>query len=159
MKKTFLLTIILSLSVAVMAQSPFKGFFRPVNLDEHTSYKSLGSQTAYTPTWIFRPTVSINAIKLQPTKDEKEFVSSSLQTLGTGVSYQKFIDKEGVAYCELAVNGLVLYNLDYTGKVPINLGAAVTVGVYNNLVSAGLGWDVGQPSPFILLNVSLNLNK
>jgi hypothetical protein len=159
MKKTLLITMILSLSSVIMAQSPFKGFFRPIVLDEHTSLKSLGSMTVYTPVWIFRPTIGITAMKYQVVSGDETFAVSSLQSLGTGISYQKIVIKDDLPYCQTAYNLLLLYNMDYTGKVPINLGIAATIGLYNNLVSAGIGWDRGQKNPFILLNISLNLNK
>lgn len=158
MKKIQILFLMISMSMACMAQSPFKGFFKPVELKTSLKLKS-GDAITSTNTWLFRPTVSVDAIKLQYVGGDQIFTTNTLQTLGTGISYQNLIDKNGVAYCQMAVNGLVLYNLDYTGQTPLSLGAAVTIGVFNNLFSGGIGWFKGETKPCILLNISVNLNK
>ena len=154
-KITILLLAITELTVS--AQSPFSGFFKPVQIKQKLMLKA--GDNLPTSIWLFRPSVSISAIKMQWVGGNQSFISSALQTLGTGISYQKLIDQNGSAYCQLAVNGLVLYNLDFSGQVPINLGGAITIGAFNNLISAGVGWDANQKDPFILLNISLNLNK
>jgi hypothetical protein len=155
MKKTIIL-LLLAITFACSAQSPFKGFFKPVKQNVTLKSALLGSGTS---TWLFRPTVSVDAIKLQYVGGEQSFVTSTLQTLGTGISYQNFIDQNGTPYCQLAVNGLVLYNLDLATGTPINLGAGITVGAFNNLISVGAGWFTKEQYPCIFLNVSVNLNK
>jgi hypothetical protein len=156
MKTIKILVVLLFAGLAVQAQS-FKGFFKPV--EQNKALKAQYEATASTSTWLFRPTIGISAVKMQYVGGEQSFISTSCQTLGTGISYQKFIDQNGSPYCQLAVNGLVMYNLDFNGSKPVNLGIGATVGVFNNLVSGGLGWDFNQKYPFILLNFSLNLNK
>jgi hypothetical protein len=158
MKKLLLSIALISLTLAIMAQSPFKGFFKPVQLSEKTTLKGVITIESV-QNWLFRPTIAISATKLQPVGGEKVFETSSFQSLGTGISYQKIIDQDGTPYCQLAYNFLILYNLDYSGKAPVNMGVAVTAGILNNLVSAGIGWDAGQKNPYLLLNISLNLNK
>jgi len=157
MKKLIFGLIFLSFALISNAQS-FKGFFKPVT-NVFLMQNARVSENVLKDTWLFRPTVGISAIKMQYTNDNRTFVTTSCQTLGTGISYQRFSNITDVPYCELAINGLILYNLDLSGSAPINLGGAVTVGVFNNLFSGGIGWDFNQKYPFILMNVSLNLNK
>jgi hypothetical protein len=162
--KTIALLIGLSLVCnPSQAQSkPFKGFFKPVTtIEQQTKFNGVISIDDGTPktAWLFRPTITINALKMQYVGGEKTFENSSLQTLGTGIAYQKYIDLDGTPYCQFAVNALVLYNLDYQSQTPINLGAAITLGVFNNIASAGVGWDAKQKYPFILLNISYPIFK
>jgi hypothetical protein len=144
------------------AQNPFKGFFKPVTIESQSQRKSAISITdvAITPNWLFRPTWSINALKLQ--SDGKQTFSSEFTSPAIGISYQEFTTVNEKPYCQFAVNGLVLFNIDKTTQSPINLGAAVTVGVFNNIISVGAGYDFNPPAPlkglFALLNISYPLN-
>jgi len=158
MKTLKIITLFLIVTVTVNAQSPWSGFFKPVKV-ENSKLKAIFGQTSTFSIWLFRPTISLSAIKMQYVGGDKSFENSSLQTLGTGISYQQITTTDAVVYTNLAVNGLVLYNMDFSGTKPINLGIAATVGVFNNLISGGIGFDFGQKYPFILLNASLNLNK
>jgi hypothetical protein len=105
--------------------------------------------------WVLRPTVGISGIKLQYVGGLKSFEVKSCQSFLMGVSYQKFSTP---SECDLALNGGILYNVPVGGTNPIDLGIAFTAGAFNNLISAGIGWDFKEKYPCLLFNISLNLN-
>jgi hypothetical protein len=164
MKKSFIVLMLLSFALFVQAQSPFKGFFKPVPpLFEQKYSFAQGTYTA-TPidssVFLFRPVFTASALMLTHSSEPgKVFDVSSFQNFGTGISYQHFIDNNGTAFCNYAINGLVLFSAIPAQSTSIDLSGAVTVGIFNNIVSLGIGYNFGQKQPFGLIGLSYSFNK
>jgi hypothetical protein len=147
--KTLALLIGLSLICNFsQAQSPFKGFFTPVKqLELNKNLKSAGDVILTPTNWIFRPAISVNGIALQYVGGNKVFQASGFSIAGFGLSYQKMKVVNEVNYCTLGINILATVNYDIQGVEPTRAGIFASIGVYNNIIQLGIGYNFNEPIP------------
>ena len=154
------LLIILFLAIGITAycqDSPFKGFFRPLEqsiferevttdgelkVDETTSF------------WLFRPVVTLSAMQFIL---EKPVKVTTLSSLGTGISYSHFINSNGVPYMNYAFNFLVLFGTEIADVSPLELSLAATVSAFQ-YVNVGIGYNFYDNKAFILTGIQFNFN-
>jgi hypothetical protein len=156
MKKLLIIAFLL-ISLQGFSQSPFKGFFRPVQDNIFEPAYSLGAMSVNPSAWLFRPTVSISAMQLIPDK-EKTFIVNSFSSVGTGLSYNHYINLNGSPYSDYGFNLLVLYNYNFNGVSPLNLSFAGTVTAFQ-LINCGVGYSPILNKPFILTGITYSFNK
>jgi len=148
MKKLIVILSLVVLSTTGFSQS-FKGFFGPVEKDMFSA-----SDRSVTSVWLFRPVVTLTALQFTLTNPVEV---ASLNSLGTGISYQHFIERNEEPYNNLGFNALILFNQDPLGIAPANLSFAVT-GNFLQYVSAGVGYSLAIKKFFLLTGVTYNFN-
>jgi len=149
--KILLLGFAISTASIVFAQSPWNGFWKPVEKDMflYTAGEELKSHE-----WLFRPTVSLSAMKFTPSDEEgKTFDVSSFTSAGFGLSYNHYVEANGKPYNNIGVNALMLFTAIPTETAPagISLAATVTALQYLNF---GVGWDFELKNYFLMAGVS-----
>lgn len=163
-KKILLIVMLLFLAVTLCAQSPWRGFIKPVKsvvevnnqeLNE-MRYKLVSSNSdslIITPTtyMLFRPalTITFAAIDLS----EKPAVVKSLESAGVGISYGKFSAKDN-AYCYYSINALLLTSYKIGGVESVKIGGAITADIFNKFVGGGVGYIDGHFMPLITISHS-----
>jgi len=154
MKKLFVFCMVLFLAVAVNAQSPWKGFWTPVNKGfQPTERLALG-----TSTWLFRPTVSVTALALNYNKELKQIETSPFSKAGLGLSYSHYKSMaDGTLYNDFSVSGLVLLNTIGEEDTPTAVNAAITISALQ-FINLGVGYDFGTRVVFGLLGVVYTFN-
>jgi hypothetical protein len=157
--KFIIIAVLLTgIGLTATAQSKFKGFFKPVQDDIFEVPRSMGAMTvnpAQPGTWLFRPTVSITAMQLTL---QKTVIVNSFQSLGTGLSYNHYINQNGLPYSDYGFNLLILYNYDLGGSTPVNISFASTVTAFE-IVNVGIGYSPQLKCAFILTGISYSFNK
>jgi hypothetical protein len=161
-KKILLIITLLLLAIALSAQSPWRGFVKPVksvvevNNQEmkEMSFKFSNSDSLIiTPTtyMLFRPafTITFAAIDLS----EKPAVVKSLESAGVGISYGKFSSKDN-AYCYYSVNALLLTSYKIGGVESVKIGGAITADIFNKIIGGGVGYIDGHFMPLITISHS-----
>lgn len=160
MKRLVLIGILFLMTIVVLGQSKWDGFFRPVTtgntpafreatrrvLDE--GYKAMGQ----TSVWLFRPTVGLSAIQFTWSKEAKAFQSVSFSSVGMGIGYQHYTDVNNSPYNNFGFNALVLLNQS-TSEDPASISLAGTVSALE-FVNLGAGYDVGRKVFFLLTAVN-----
>lgn len=153
MKKFVVVLMLLSWTLAGFSQSPWKGFFKPVTNDK----VFMSNLTVGTSVWKFRPTVNVVAQKYTLTGDSKVFSVGTLSAGGIGVSYEHFIDIDGVPYNNFGINGALLINTDILAEVPVSPCPYIGVQALQFL-NLGVGYDLGVKRLFFALGASYSFN-
>lgn len=160
MKSFLVLAILLFLSPALKAQSPFEYFFKPRPIPTDT--QDFGESRK----WEFKPTVQLPGLKLvESTRESAEIDAFILTSVGGGITYQNSGVKNGKNYAFLSFSPMVLLsgNIAEDGAV-LDFSFAGSVGFFNNLLQLGIGRDFGNvPSDrsriFGLLSIGVNLTE
>jgi len=156
MKKTLLL-IFLLLGLSCYGQTPFKGFFRPLERSlfqtEQTIDGNIKADEA-TSFWLFRPVFTLTAMQFDISSP---VMVHSLNSLGTGLSYQHIINSNGEPYANYGFNALILYTQDIGDVEPAKLSIALT-GMAWQYVNAGVGYSFANKQFFILTGLSYSFN-
>jgi hypothetical protein len=158
MKRLIIALLFVAITFASYSQSAWKGFFRPIprgiyepiettdrgyRVDESTSF------------WLFRPTFQLTALQFN-------FVNpitvSSLSSLGTGLSYQHFVNANGEPYNNYGFNALILFSENIGGVEPAKLSFALT-GNFLQYVSIGVGYSTSNKTFFALTGVVIHFNQ
>ena len=153
--KTLILIFLLGgAGLVCSAQGTSTPFFKPVPKDLFKTVK-ISTNAAITPTsvWLFRPSAEITAIELVYNKTTKKFDSSPLSSAGPGLSYQHYVDSNGVPFNDFGFNALLLIGTDITQISPATLAVAGTVNY--NVFNVGAGYNCGLKTFFILTGITL----
>ena len=160
MKKAIILLFLLLITTMGFSQR-WQGFFKPVDKDLFNKsfmrgwlYESAGT---FSSVWLFRPTISITAMQFIPDK-ESGFIVKAFNSMGTGVSYNHYIEQDGLPYSNYGFNLLMLFSYDPGGESAANLQIAGTVTAFQ-LVNLGIGYSPQLKKPFILTGVTFTFNK
>jgi hypothetical protein len=144
-------------NVQMQAQTkPFKGFFKPQSaIEMPKTLKSTYGDASTTSTyiWKFRPVVFVTADAIKVSGGIA--VTQPLSSMGTGVSYSKFIDNSGTPYEQFSVSGLVMTNINLNGTALTTIGGGIIVGAFNGIVNIG-GAYIGK-QVYVLLGTKINL--
>lgn len=152
MKKFLVVCLFLMITLVGFSQSPWKGFWGPVNKSLDPSEKL----TVGTSTWLFRPTVSIAAMSLTYNSELKQVETGAFEKAGVGISYTHFKTlPDGTLYDNFAVNGLVLLNTVTGEQTSVNIAATVSALQF---INAGVGFDFGTKKVFGLIGVVYKFN-
>ena len=103
--------------------------------------------------WIPYINASFTGLNIQYVGGANPFQVSSLSALSFGASFQKF--NYITNNIDFALNVDLLESIKIGGTENINLGLAVGVGLFNNVLTPSLGWYAGQKYPCGLINVSI----
>lgn len=104
--------------------------------------------------WLFRPVVQISAMQINLGKSSSV---SSLNSLGTGLSYSHFINNNGEPYMNYAFNLLVLFGTEIADVMPLQLSLAGTATLWEH-VSFGAGYNFSDNKIFLLTGIVMNFN-
>lgn len=115
----------------------------------------------------WRPVVAIPALKLiESTRENAQLDALVLTQVGGGVSYQKLeYDSENKKWvCKWSISPMtVLLSANTANDNPIDISYAATVGLFDNLIMVGVGWDFGDVGDrsrlFGLLSMGINFNN
>ena len=133
---------------------PFKGFFGPV---EKSLYKvrDLDTGKDIVPNfWLFRPLVSLSAMQFML---KSPVQVSSFSSLGTGISYSHFTERNGEPYNDYGFNILVLFTDNIGDIEPVKLSIAGSVSLWQ-YINVGIGYSNSEKSLFLLTAISYNFN-
>jgi len=154
MKKLIIVFILLFIMAGLSAQG-FHGFFKPVDKSLYVDYDVNGDRVVQGYSfWQMRPLLTLTAMKFT---FEKPVTVSSLSSLGTGLSYQHFIEQNGEPYANFGVNFIVLFTEQMSGINPAKLSIAVT-GMAWQFVNFGAGYDFDCKKMFLLTSISYSFN-
>lgn len=157
MKKLLTLTLLLIAVNGYSQKSPLKGFLKPVDQSmfemDITTDRDITSD--YVPSkWLFRPVFNITAMRFD-LRDPVEV--TSLNSFGTGISYQRFVLHDAEPYMNFGVNLIILFS-EAIGEVePVKLSFAGTVTLWQH-ISAGFGYSVAGKNMFLLTGVVFSFN-
>jgi len=144
MKRTIAIFALVGLlSIGLSAQSPFRGFFKPVTSDMFAADKAAGSQ------FLLRPTVGVTANLLKWDNTLKKVVNLSFARVGIGLSYAHFIEVEGTPYNNYSIDGFILLPTD-TEVTYFSLGVAFSaLDIYGFSPHIGPLYDFNKSRSFI----------
>lgn len=149
MKKFIIIVLLLVVWLPLSAQ--FQGFFKPVP----KLFDARELTADYQPSvWLFRPIVTVTAMSFTL---GNPVTVASLSSMGTGLSYQHFIDNSGEAYNNYGFSALVLFSQDVGGVQPAKLCPAVTVSAFQ-YVNIGIGYSFADKKAFLLTGISYSFN-
>jgi hypothetical protein len=154
MKKLIVILFLASLTLAGYSQSPFSGFFKPVTSGSFyvkTKDMTPGSENV----WLFRPAISVSAIKLTYEKDTKQWNSASFTSAGFGLGFQHYVDNGGTIYNNVGFNLLLLYTAVPTEQTEAGISLAATISALKFL-DFGAGYDFAQKQFFGLMGIKYN---
>lgn len=153
MKKISMILILVALTATAFSQTkPFSGFFRPV--DKQMFCSPLDTR-AVISTWLIRPAVTITAMQIN---FGETTTVQSLTSLGTGLSYSRFLEQNGEVYQNFSANLLILFGTEIADVSPLELSIASSVSLWQYL-SFGCGWNFMDKKFFLLSGVIINFNK
>jgi hypothetical protein len=155
-----IVVLFLALSTGASAQSPFRGFFKPVSKDLFSTADQMNitadqdiritAQSA----WLVRPIMSISAMQFLI---EKPITVNSFGSMGTGVSYAHFCEHNGEPYMDYSFNFLVLFGAKIAEVTPVNLSLAASVSALQ-YINVGAGYSFEAKRFFFLTGISYNFN-
>ena len=154
-RKTLSLITVILVTVNV-ASAQFQNFFKPVPKDVFQQVQTIDRDATIDAStfWLFRPVVSISAMQINLGKASSV---SSLNSLGTGLSYSHFINQEGVPYMNYAFNLLVLFGTEIADVTPLQLSLAGTATLWEH-ISFGAGYNFSDGKIFLLTGITINFN-
>ena len=157
MKKLIVVLFFLILPFWLIAQTPFKGFFRPLDRSlfqtEQTIDGNIKADEA-TSFWLFRQVFTLTAIQFDLASP---VMVHSLNSMGTGLSYQHIINSNGEPYANYGFNALILYTQDIGDVEPAKISIALT-GMAWQYVNAGIGYSFANKQFFILTGLAYSFN-
>ena len=154
MKKLLTTIAVLLLAANVFGQG---GFFRPVDKNpfalDITTDRDITSDYVASK-WHFRPVFQVTAMQFN-LKDPVEV--TSLNSFGSGISFQKFVLHGGEPYMNFGVNLIILFSEALGAVEPVKLSFAGTVTLWQH-ISAGVGYSVAGKNMFLLTGVVFSFN-
>lgn len=117
------------------------------------------------PIWEFKPTVQIPAIKVtESIRDGAQLDATFLASTGGGITLQKRIVRDKKNYAIFSWSPVIILLTGDTSKDnPLDLSYCSTVGIFNNLIQFGAGWDFGvveeRSRVFGVLSLGININN
>ena len=156
MRKLVVFLILVTISSYVHSQSPWEGFFQPMSIQQFDKAVAVRGMKAVNPkVWVFRPAVSVSAMKLMYDKELKQVNSSSFTSVGLGLGYQHYINIDGLPYNNFGFNLLMLYTAIPTETTKSGVSLAGTVSALKFL-DIGVGYDFDVKQVFGLMGIKYN---
>ena len=151
MKKLLVVLAFVALTISGFAQSPWDGFFKPVNTKQFEYHLKGVSEGLNPNVWLFRPAVSIAATMLTYDRTLKDWTSTAFTSVGMGIGYQHYIDNNGIPYNNFGFNALMFVNT--VPEATISLAGTVSALKF---IDVGGGFNFGTKNPFVLLGIKYN---
>lgn len=145
----FVIVFILSAAFVSAQDGKFKGFFKPVPDDLVSQPLMYGGTVSNANTWLFRPAVQISAMQIFRNKETKTWESAQFSSAGIGLSYQHFIEANGVAVSNYGFTALLLFDASATKTT---VSPAVTFNALQ-YVNFGAGYNTSFKQLFGLIGV------
>lgn len=142
MKKLIAILVLCTLTVGMMGQSRFDGFFEKKGGIPY-SFKADGDKTYE---WFFRPSATLTAVQFTYDKELKQFNSSSFASAGVGIGYQHYVEHNGVLINNYGFNALVMLD---GSQDEAGIAVAGTVNALQ-FVNIGAGYNFTGKQFFIL---------
>ena len=155
MRKLVSVLILASLCGAGISQKAFDGFFQPMSAQRFDRMVATKALDGTPKLWLFRPVVSITAMKLIYDKELKQVNSSSFTSIGTGIGYQHYINVDGLPYNNFGFNLLMLYEAIPTETTKSGISLAGTVSALK-FIDVGIGFDFDVKQVFGLMGIKYN---
>ncbi len=137
LKKAAMIIMLIGFAGIASAQGPFNGFFKPT--DENIKVAASRADVplkSVQDVWLMRPYVYITA----QAYNIKDKTTGSLIAQGLGISYGKYSTVNEKAWCNLSVNASLLTQVQIGDVVDMKFGGAISVGLFDNLLSIGAGY-------------------
>ena len=151
------ITIVLAFIIVVLnvsaQSSAFNGFFRPVKSFPKVTTDGF-RELEVKNFWKVRPILALSAVQFRL---QNPVQVSSFTSMGTGLSYQHFIEVNGKPYNNVGINALFLYTSDLKEVQNMNLSFAFT-GSFWQYFNIGGGYNFTDRYVFILTAVSYSFN-
>ncbi len=149
--------LFLLLPVGLFSQSPFKGFFKPVDrtslkVDITTDQGIKADQNARI--WLVRPKISLTATQINL---KKPYEVTPFNSVGMGMTYANIINQDDKPYTRFGISALLLFTDGLKDTEPFKLSGAVTVTALN-IMDVGAGYSFYAKSPFLLIGITYNFN-
>ena len=162
MKKILIIFFLAILSgISLMAQSPWNGFWKPINRALFLPVETIDRDLRVDETtsfWLFRPQISLAAMKLTFSGDSKIFDMESFSAMGLGISYSHFVSVNNLPYNNFSINGTLLFDTKLTEIEPLKISPLISITAYRYL-NLGIGFDFGVNKLFILTGINWNFNQ
>lgn len=149
MRKIIIFSMLLLLSIGVMAQSRWNGFFEKKSGTKIELLKGEGDQTY---NWYVRPAAQLTAIKLEWDAEKKLFNPGEFSAAGIGLGYQHYTEHNGELVNDYGVNALLIINGSEASN-QAGFGVAATVNALG-FVNVGGGRDFVNDKWLILMGAS-----
>jgi len=131
MKRVLFVLFLIVCSIAVSAQNPWHGFFKPVD----KANLALSPLTGDANQWLFRFSVGVTGTETVYNKVDKRLEQWGLIKSGAGLSFARYkLMPDGSLYNDISINGFVLTPVTENDTY---ISIAVTVGAWE-IVQAGL---------------------
>lgn len=148
--------VFITICAYVHSQEAWDGFFQPMSAQKFDRMvASRGDRSINPKLWLFRPAVSISAMKLMYDKELKQVSSSSFTSLGIGAGYQHYINVDGLPYNNFGFNCLLLYSAIPTETTKSGISLAGTVSALK-FIDLGIGFDFDVKQVFGLMGIKYN---
>jgi len=117
--------------------------------------------TAY---WWLKPTVSVPVLQLRQSDKPNTILDvSTMASAGGGLTYQRTVVQDGKNYSTFSLSIIELLAANSGTGVNPDFAAGFVVGLFNNLLQAGIGYDCGNvPSNhrvFLMMSFGVNLTN
>jgi hypothetical protein len=156
MKRLVVFLSFLAICAYIHSQEAWKGFFQPMSAQRFDRMVATrGDRSIYPKLWVFRPAVSITAMKLIYDKELKQLSSTSFTSLGIGAGYQHYINVDGLPYNNFGFNLLMLYTAIPTETTKSGISLAGTVSALK-FIDLGVGYDFDVKQAFGLMGIKYN---
>jgi len=144
-KKAAAILILVGMTGIVSAQGPFTGFFKSTD----QNIKAIAARQdvpveGITKQMLLRPYVNITA----QAYNFKDKTVGSFLAQGMGLSYGLYSAVNNKAWCNFSVNASLLTQIQLGDVIDTEFGGALSVGLFDNLLSIGTGYVDKQ---FLLL--------
>jgi len=156
MRRLVVLLILITISGLVHSQGSWDGFFMPMSAQKFDRMVAgRGDKSIDPKLWLFRPAVSISAMKLMYDKELKQVSSASFTSLGLGLGYQHYVNVDGLPYNNFGFNFLMLYTAVPTETTKSGISLAGTVSALK-FIDIGVGFDFDVKQIFGLMGIKYN---
>lgn len=149
MKKILFVVIFSAIAIAGFGQK-WQGFFSPAT-DHPYFTREVTADRNLAGIWLFRPTVSLSAMRFNI---QKEITVESFTSLGTGITFNHY---RADGYNDFGLSGIILFGTNPGGVSPASLSLAVT-GNFLQYIQVGAGYDINKKIPFVLTGVTITFN-
>ena len=116
--------------------------------------------TAY---WVIKPSITVPLLQLRESSDSTSKLDvSTMASAGGGITYERDVVINGQNYSTMSISIIEFLSTNPPG-LNADFSAGLVMGMYNNLLQAGIGYDFGAVQNnhrwFLMLAFGINLVK
>lgn len=136
-RKAAMIILLVGITGIASAQGPFNGFFKSTDQNVKSySFRTEVPVESVQNLWLMRPYWNITA----QAYNIKDKTTGSFMAQGMGLSYGNYSTVNNKAWCNLSVNASLLTQVQIGDVVDMQFGGALSVGLFDNLLSIGAGY-------------------